>query len=538
MEMENQINRKRLFAKIKDGLQQNPQNYELYCRLGDYYVEENPSQALLCYSQAEFYCRNEAGLPPILKAKKQLQEKGMALPGVSVIILSYNAAAEIKVCLESLKDSVPESYEIIVIDNGSDDGTAEYLKVQNGIKLICNDVNIGYPAGYNRGIQAANAQNDIMLLHNDAIVMPNSLFWLRMGLYEAENVAGTGSISNFAQNYQQIGEVYESPEDYLKYGILHNIPMERPYERKLRLTGLALMLKREILEKIGMFDECFSPGNCEEDDLCYRMIDAGYQLLLCRNSFVYHFGTESLLKKMGDASHLMEISAEKFKKKWGFDFRYYTYERRNLTELMKADTTADIKILEVGCGMGATLGYLQSRYPNAEVYGIELIEDVAVLARKYLPNIICGNIEQMELPYHTEYFDYIIFADVLEHLHDPEKILKKVKNYVKPNGFILASIPNVMHYSVMLDLLKGNFTYRDSGILDRTHLHFFTYNEIMRMFARCGCKVEEISGSTQDTAMTEDTKELYEKLLMLPGIAPEYNFHTYQYLVRAQYLFS
>lgn len=521
------------FSVLREGLFENPQDYGLYYLLGNYYLDRNLKQAYLCYEQAEYYCHVETDKAVISAEKQKLKEKGISVPGVSVIILSYNAAAEMKVCLDSVRDSIPESgSEVIVMDLGSDDGTLDILKEQAGIKLICDSDN-DFSLCYNRAIRAAEPDNDVYLLHNDAVVVPNAIFWLRMGLYEDAFVGATGSVSNCAGNYQQIDEVYENPNDYLIYGLKHNIPMDYPYEQKLRLVGFSLMLKRKALNHVGEFDGNFFLGSCEEEDLSYRMIDAGYRLLLCRNSFVYHFGTESLRKKMKDYRQTLAVATEKFKEKWGFDYHYYNYERRGLIELMGPPSKEELRVLEIGCGMGATLGYIKNSYKKAQVYGIELVGDVAKLGGKYLPNIIAGNIEQMEMPYPKGFFDYIICADVLEHLHNPEEIVRKLGIYLKPSGAMIASIPNVMHYSILLDLLKGNFTYQDSGILDRTHLHFFTLNEIMAMFRRCGYQVKTVSGSRQDTGLLKEDKALYEAVLKLPGIAPAYNFETYQYFVKA-----
>lgn len=522
------------FLELRDRLRENSQDYGLYYLLGNYYLDKNLEQAYLCYEQAGHYCHAEKDKAVISAAKQKLKEKGIAVPGVSVVILSYNAEAEIKLCLSSVRDSIPESEsEIIVMDLCSDDGTVAALKEQQGIELIYSNAGDDSPTCYNWAIDAANPENDIYLLHNDVVVVSNAVFWLRMGLYENESVGATGSVSNCAQNYQQINEVYENPNDYLMYGMKHNIPMDCPYEQKLRLMGFSLMLKRKALNHVGEFDGRFFTGSCEDEDLSYRMIDAGYRLLLCRNSFVYHFGTESLQKKTTDYRQALVAAAEKFKEKWGFDYRYYNYERRSLIELMEPPSKDEVRILEIGCGMGATLGYIKNKYPEAQVYGIELVKEVAALGQKYLPDIIAGNIEQMEIPYPQDFFDYIICADVLEHLHDPEEIIRKLGVYLKPSGSLLASIPNIMHYSVVVDLLKGNFTYQDSGILDRTHLHFFTLNEIMAMFRHCGYQVKTVSGSRQSTELSQEDKMLYDAILRLPGIASAYNFETYQYFVKA-----
>lgn len=525
--------KKDMFSAIKKGLQYNGRNYELYYMLGEYYLESNPFQAYLCFENAEFYCHSADDLPVIQEARKSLLSDGVHVPNASIIIVSYNAKKEMMLCLDSLRSTLPSSYEIIVVDNASADGITDYLKKQSDIKLICNKENAGFPKGCNQGIQAAAPDNDILLLNNDTVVMDNSIFWLRMGLYENASVGGTGSISNRVANHQQIDDL-QSPQQAFSYAAQHNIPMEYPYEKKLKLIGFAFLLKRTILNKIGLLDEQFSPGNYEDDDISFRMIQNGYQLLLCRNSFIYHFGNKSFAKDMDFYFNLCHDNFEKLKKKHGIDLPYYSYERREVVSFIPHDTTAPLHILEIGCGMGATLGYLQNTYPNARVWGIELMENVVSAAQNFIPTIQQGNIETMELDYPHNFFDYIIFADVLEHLYSPEAALKKVFPYLKDSGSVLASIPNLMHYSVILDLLKGNFTYSDSGILDRTHLRFFTSNEIGKLFYSCGYEIVSCDATAQVSQLSEEDETIYRTLLSLPGVAPEVNFQIYQHLIEAK----
>jgi 2-polyprenyl-3-methyl-5-hydroxy-6-metoxy-1,4-benzoquinol methylase len=190
-------------------------------------------------------------------------------------------------------------------------------------------------------------------------------------------------------------------------------------------------------------------------------------------------------------------------------------------------------VLEVGCGAGGTLGRIQHLYPKAEVYGIELVEEIAKLgAMNY--NIICGDIEQMELPYKKESFDYIIFGDVLEHLVHPDEVLRKVRGYLKKDGHVLASIPNLMNAAVIYDLLRGTFTYEDSGIRDRTHMRFFTHYEILRLFENTGYQVEAIGQVNFHGATTEDFGDFFTKLLAIDGVADKQWFDAFQYLVNAR----
>lgn len=524
-----QGNREKLFESIQKGLLVNPYNFELYFLLGEYYQGVNDKQAYLCYEQAEYYCECGDDLLAISAEKEKLKVK---VPGVSFVILSYNAKEEMKLCLESIKKNVPSSYEIIIIDNASTDGVKEYLKEQNGFKIAFNDINVGFPAGCNQGIKMAIPENDIFLLNNDTIVPPNAIFWLRMGLYEDEIVGATGSVSNCVSNFQAIDKDYSTVEEWLKFAQKNNVLMDQPYERKIRLIGFALMLKRTVLDQVGWLDERYTPGNFEDDDLSFRLLQAGYQMLLCRNAFIFHWGSRSFSKNIEQLRQVVENNQYKFRQKWGMDAYYYSYERRELTEFIDAPAGQSMNVLEIGCGLGATLGHIQNFYPNASVYGIELDPHVVNMAQKYIPTIIQGDIESMQLDYPDRSFDYIIFADVIEHLHTPEAVLKRVERYLKPDGFILVSIPNVMNYTVILDLLKGWFTYADSGILDRTHLRFFTLKESVGMFKRCGYKVTDFIRKCIE--LPTDDQEMYDALLKIPNIAAKEEFDTYQYLFKIQ----
>ncbi len=138
---------------------------------------------------------------------------------------------------------------------------------------------------------------------------------------------------------------------------------------------------------------------------------------------------------------------------------------------------------------------------------------------------------ERDLDYPKEYFDYIIFGDVLEHLNQPEAVLVNMKRYLKPGGMILASIPNIMHISVIGDLLNGAFTYQDSGILDRTHLRFFTKGEIIKMFSRAGYEILD-TGNTR-VWVSDDQMHLINKLCALSTSETD-AFLAYQYLVKAK----
>ena len=306
----------KMFSCIQRGLIYNCRNYELYFMLGQYYLKHNPKQAYLCFEQAAYYCDDVQDQSVIEDAKETLAIQGCRVPEVSVIIPSYRAKAELSLCLDSLRETIDvTSNEIIVIDNASDDEVTEYLKRQNDIRLYCSDTNLGFPAACNLGIIMAKPDHDILLLHNDTMVSVNAVFWLRMGLYESEEIGAAGSVSNSISNHQQVKQEFEKGSDYMLFAEENNIPMEHPYEDKLRLVGFSMILKRSVLNRIGLLDERFSPAYFEDDDLSYRIIQAGYKLLLCKNSFVYHFSKGSFRKNLRSYFDLVDKNAAQFKEK-------------------------------------------------------------------------------------------------------------------------------------------------------------------------------------------------------------------------------
>ncbi|MCC7260914.1 MAG: glycosyltransferase, partial [Candidatus Latescibacteria bacterium] len=146
--------------------------------------------------------------------------------------------------------------------------------------------------------------------------------------------------------------------------------------------------------------------------------------------------------------------------------------------------------------------HLQERQPGTEVVGVEINARAAALARNHLARVIEGSIEELEfLPYGAGHFDCVVLGDVLEHLRDPEAVLRRLLEYLSPAGCLVCSIPNIRHQSVMLELMvNGRWQYRDEGLLDRTHLRFFTRTEIAQLLERLGLHAEEISASASPPA--------------------------------------
>lgn len=169
---------------------------------------------------------------------------------------------------------------------------------------------------------------------------------------------------------------------------------------------------------------------------------------------------------------------------------YFNFTRWELIKFVK---TGNNKILEIGCGAGSTGLALKKEGKGKEVIGIEIVPEIAKKAKDKLDKVICGDIEVLDLPFDEGYFDYVIMADVLEHLRDPWKVVRKTGYYLKKQGYIIASIPNIRNWSILKDLIfKGKWEYAKEGILDDTHLRFFTKKSIIGLFKNNGFSEIEI----------------------------------------------
>jgi 2-polyprenyl-3-methyl-5-hydroxy-6-metoxy-1,4-benzoquinol methylase len=128
-----------------------------------------------------------------------------------------------------------------------------------------------------------------------------------------------------------------------------------------------------------------------------------------------------------------------------------------------------------------------------EVVGIELIEEIAKQGEPYYDRMFIGDVEKMELPYEKGHFDCILYPDVLEHLINPWEVLKEHNALVKKGGIIVCSIPNIRHYRVIKRLaFKGEWEYKEDGIMDKTHLRFFTLQSIRKMLIGSGFEVARV----------------------------------------------
>jgi 2-polyprenyl-3-methyl-5-hydroxy-6-metoxy-1,4-benzoquinol methylase len=152
-------------------------------------------------------------------------------------------------------------------------------------------------------------------------------------------------------------------------------------------------------------------------------------------------------------------------------------------------------ILDIGCGTGQFLKLVRESVPVTTCWGLEIDPEAAEAARGHLDRVICGDVvvEGVRLP--DKAFDVIVMNDVLEHLYDPAAVLRELRPKLRASGVIVASLPNVRFILNVRDFVwRGDWAYTSAGILDRTHVRFFTRKSMERMFQEAGYRVNLLQG--------------------------------------------
>lgn len=147
-------------------------------------------------------------------------------------------------------------------------------------------------------------------------------------------------------------------------------------------------------------------------------------------------------------------------------------------------------VLDVGCSAGGLARALVAR--GAIVDGIEYDPEAAAEARSVCRTVLCGNLDDMDLALPQGEYDVALLGDIVEHLRDPTAVLRRLRPLLKPGGRIVVSTPNIANWSMRLMHLAGRWEYTDRGIMDRTHLRFFTHRTVRRMVEDAGFQVIDV----------------------------------------------
>jgi len=207
-----------------------------------------------------------------------------------------------------------------------------------------------------------------------------------------------------------------------------------------------------------------------------------------------------VLKVLGLQINILERDASDckwmFENDWDYKLKDFQPRQEILQFISREhEETDDFRVLEIGCGYGKTLEFLAQHCKNSQLHAIEIDKTMAEYVEATIPEVFMLNKDiglADDLSYKENSFDYIILADVLEHMTQPWMVLKNLKKYLKDDGKVLASIPNAGNFMVFTNMFKGFFAYGSKDIVNKGHLRFFMYEDILQMFTACGFAIEEM----------------------------------------------
>lgn len=465
------------------------------------------------------------------------------MKNLAIIIVTYNPTADL---LENVAAAQNQAETIIIVDNGSRAGQDILLNLQTqkSVLLVRNEFNLGIATALNQGVEKAldGGADWIMTLDQDTTLSDDAIAAMFFAYANHPHPEKVGIIApihidkstGYKSRYiRAMRGPYASREIVISSGNL--IPRSTfknvgPYDDdlfidyvdhdfclKVRKAGLEIIVVKDakMAHSLGVirqhrygplffFSHNYLPVR--------RYYQARNRLILYRRHFGrwifqdQEFAVKEMIKTLlVERNKLQKIKAtilgiiDGLLSRMG-DFEGATYStpkaqkyfiefREEIVPLLPEGRSE--KVMDLGCGSGQTAGFLKEKGRFAWVCGVEGSPDAAAVARQRMDLVLEGDIEKIEYPFPGESFDIILALDILEHLVDPWTTVRKLHSLLKPGGRLIVSIPNVRHYSVVFPLLfLGDWRYTQEGLLDSTHIRFFTRKTALKLFLAQGFSIE------------------------------------------------
>ena len=260
-----------------------------------------------------------------------------------MIVVTRDNLAFLRLCLESVLAGTDRPFELIVVDNGSSDGSPAYLarlaERNQNVRVVQNASNEGFPRACNRG--GALADGDVLVLLNDDTVVTDGWLTRLAAHLERPDVGMVGPTTNRTGNEAQIDTDYRTWADLVRFADARAAEHAGEAFEIPALTMFCVAMRRELYGRVGPLDERFETGLLEDDDYSRRVRESGYHLLCADDAFVHHFGETSFGKLVasGEYGRVLEANRARFEEKWHEPWQPYKRRHssryRELTERVR-----------------------------------------------------------------------------------------------------------------------------------------------------------------------------------------------------------
>lgn len=476
---------------------------------------------------------------------------------ISIVICSINPEKFQKISQNYTSLLAKEPFEIIGIHDA---------------KSLCE--------GYNRGIK--KSVGEILIFSHDDIEILSIDFVSKLkshlNNFDIIGLAGTDRVldgcwvsAGAPHIFGQVAHADGAGYGVNCYDLSKAAHLGEVATREVRmLDGLFFAVRRAVVQNVQFDEYNFDGFHCYDADFTYSAFLAGFTLGVCNNIAVIHYSHgsfDAVFQKYNQtfitkhANKIDKLVPRALKPTWqavscpdkeSVISTFNPEVQENLYEYFLKSTQGSSlfssasdgkmnqtpihdqhnpdllsliprdagRIIEVGCSSGALAKAYRVFSTDCEYIGTEIDPNYAELARQHCNQVIVGDIEKIldEIKLTQGDFDCWIFGDVLEHLYDPWRLLKRItQDLLRPNGSIVACIPNMQHWSLQFALNVGDVRYQDAGLLDRTHLRWFTRVTIIEMFQEAGLKIVHMSGRIFDEPEREKFMPLLRDLAEASG---------------------
>jgi len=379
---------------------------------------------------------------------------------VSVVLLAYNNLSYTRDCVESILANTDDvDYELILVDNGSTDGTKEYFDSVPGAKVIHLKYNVHLVKGFNIGLMAAEGQYSAAVC-NDFIFTPN---WLSNLMVCIESDSGIGFVSPGAtsiSNMQQISIPFHSIEDFQERARAYNVSDPSKWEERVVLLPNVLCCPTALLERIGYYDTRYFRGEFLDDDISFKIRRAGYKLVYCGDTVTHHYG--SLTTASDHLTNSLEEGRKTFREKYGLDA---WLDARMGPEYLNVDYShlSGVKtVLGVDVKCGATIMQIKNRIWSD--HGIRPHLSVITSEQKYEAdlNTISENVffledwQRISKELNAK-FDLVYIEKPLDdYADDLDTVFAILSQAMSPNGQLIFTVNNWVSVESLYGLLSSS----------------------------------------------------------------------------------